>query len=65
MALYDYHCSVCNKTFEINHNIKESSRTKCPNCKKETLERLISKSNFILKGNGWYKDGYSNNKKNN
>lgn len=46
---------------EIEHSIKDSAKTDCPACKAiDSLQRLISGKDipFILKGDGWYKDGY-------
>jgi predicted nucleic acid-binding Zn ribbon protein len=31
----------------------------CPICRVSSTNRLISVSNFALKGSGWYADGYS------
>jgi predicted nucleic acid-binding Zn ribbon protein len=31
----------------------------CPACSCKTAKRLVSASNFILKGGGWYADLYS------
>lgn len=33
-------------------------RPDCPSCGKDKPKKLISKGSFILKGDGWYKDGY-------
>jgi len=27
----------------------------CPNCGEKSMKKIISSSNFILKGGGWYK----------
>ena len=32
----------------------------CPKCKKHDLKKQISGGAFILKGTGWYRDGYGN-----
>ena len=57
--LYEYKCAKCNNVFEIEHKINLKPRKRCPNCKKYSLKRLISMGgNFILKGKGWFKDGY-------
>tara|TARA_R110000772_G_scaffold54450_3_gene124331 strand:- start:868 stop:1011 length:144 start_codon:yes stop_codon:yes gene_type:complete len=29
----------------------------CPQCK-SPVEKLVSQGSFVLKGSGWYKDGY-------
>ena len=58
--LYEYKCSSCEQEFLIEHSIKDEARTVCPECGEETLFRLISGGGeFILKGSGWYRDGYS------
>ena len=35
----------------------------CPECGKPDLEKLISKTGFVLKGGGWYAQGYSDTSK--
>lgn len=35
---------------------------KCPKCGKSKVRRLITGGNFILKGGGWYSDGYGSSK---
>jgi putative FmdB family regulatory protein len=55
MATYDYKCESCGQTFEIVHSIKESPRTKCPDCGKNSLKRLISTGiGAIFKGAGFW-----------
>lgn len=61
MPMYDYKCKNKNcecfdKLFEIKQSIKEDKLTQCLNCKEQTLEKQISKSSFILKGVGVYKN---------
>jgi len=59
MPVYEYECSKCNNVFEIEHSIKAKPRKKCPGCKKRSIKRLISLgAGFLLKGDGWFKDGY-------
>jgi len=69
MPTYDYECEA-GHTFEIVQGIKDEPMEKCPvyvplegaTPYSETCnlpcKRLISKTNFVLKGKGWYKDGY-------
>ena len=54
MPLYEYRCESCGDVFEIIHKISEAAPTKCEKCGKGPMERLLSKSSFALKGNGWY-----------
>lgn len=54
---YEYKCKNCNHTWEEKQRITDDPITQCPKCKKETAQRLISKSNFVLKGSGWFNSG--------
>ncbi|MDO8461231.1 MAG: zinc ribbon domain-containing protein [Deltaproteobacteria bacterium] len=58
MPIYEYKCSKCSQVFEIFHKITEKKAQKCARCGSR-LERLISQTSFALKGEGWYKDGYT------
>lgn len=62
MPTYDYECENCNATLEKEHSINDAPHKKCIVCGKDSLKRIISRSTFILKGNGWYKDGYTSSK---
>lgn len=39
--------------------ITEQPIKKCPECGKNKAQKLISNTSFVLKGSGWYSDGYS------
>ena len=55
MPVYEYKCKNCKYEAVLNESIKASRVKTCPMCKvKDSLERKISRSNFILKGAGWY-----------
>jgi len=56
---YEYQCTACKHEWEEDQKITEQHIGICPKCKSQTAKRLISKSTFILNGNGWAKDGYS------
>ena len=58
MPIYDYKCEKCLHVFEVSHSIKSQDTYECPKCKHEKTNKMISKSSFILKGSGWYKDHY-------
>lgn len=58
MPIYEYRCGKCG-TFEVMQKISEPVLRKCPTCKGK-VERLVSRSSFILKGNGWYATDYAN-----
>ncbi len=58
MPTYDYQCQKCQFEFEREQRITEDPIKLCPKCKSRQAKRLLSASNFILKGGGWYADGY-------
>ena len=57
MPVYEYQCKECGKVFEILHGINENYRDGCPQCRGEA-KRILSPSNFILKGSGFYVNDY-------
>lgn len=59
MPTYLYYCNACKHKFEIEQKISDSPVKECPECKKEEAQRQIAGGYFMLKGGGWYKDGYS------
>lgn len=62
MPVYEYVCNACGKEFEYQQRMADPDKTVCEACGKETLERIISRTAFQLKGGGWYKDLYSSSK---
>lgn len=58
MPTYEYQCKKCGFEFEREQRITEDPIKTCPECKSRQAKRLLSASNFILKGGGWYADGY-------
>lgn len=58
MPTYDYQCQKCGFEFERVQRITEDPIKTCPECKSRKAKRLLSAPNFILKGGGWYADGY-------
>ncbi len=57
--IYEYVCHECGHEFEVEKKITDESVIVCPECESEDVERLISLSSFILKGGGWFNEGYS------
>src|SRR5882672_11528345 len=63
MPTYDYLCTSCQHAWELEQRIVEDPVKKCPKCGKNTAKRQISSgAGFILKGGGWYADGYGSKK---
>lgn len=63
MPTYDYICTSCGNAWELEQRIVEDPVKKCPKCGADTAKRQISQgAGFILKGGGWYADGYGSKK---
>ena len=58
MPLYEYICTDCGHQFDMLQSFSAEPIRVCPKCTKETIQKKISNSGFILKGGGWYKDHY-------
>lgn len=59
MPTYEYICENCKHEWETDQKITDEPLKNCPNCGKERAKRQISKgTGFILKGGGWYREGY-------
>ena len=58
MPVYEYECSECRKTFEIEQRITEPPLTFCQQKECQGLvRRLIPRTSFSLKGGGWFRSG--------
>ena len=57
MPIYEYQCNKCNEVFEIFHKIDEDCKVACPKCL-GMAKKLISATNFVLKGSGFYVNDY-------
>ena len=63
MPTYDYICKKCEKVFEFFQSMSDAPLTKCPDCGKEELRRIISGgTGLIFKGSGYYLTDYKNKK---
>ncbi|MFG0243737.1 MAG: FmdB family zinc ribbon protein [Phycisphaerales bacterium JB054] len=59
MPTYDYKCNGCGHTFELFQSMSAATKRKCPECGKNTLERLIGTGAAVLfKGSGFYETDY-------
>ena len=62
MPIYEYECSSCKTRFEKLMGVRDPNPD-CPACGNKDSRRLISRSSFVLKGDGWYRDHYGLKKK--
>ncbi len=59
MPIYEYKCQECDHVFEdMVLSSKDSGPDKCPKCGAPNVSRLISGTNFQLKGGGWFHSDY-------
>jgi len=56
---YEYACEACGHQWEAEQSIKDPALKTCASCGKNKAKRLVSGgTGFLLKGGGWYADGY-------
>lgn len=61
MPLYEYKCEECGNVLEVIQRFSDDPMDKCPKCG-GAMSKLISNTSFVLKGGGWYADGYAGKK---
>ena len=57
MPLYEYHCSKCDKNFEVLQRFSDAPVTTHEECG-GAVERVLSAPAFQFKGSGWYVTDY-------
>ncbi|MEX2381081.1 MAG: FmdB family zinc ribbon protein [Opitutales bacterium] len=59
MPTYEYACRECDHQFELFQSMNAESLTRCPECERDTLRRLIGRgAGIIFKGSGFYETDY-------
>jgi putative FmdB family regulatory protein len=58
MPIYEYRCKSCGNVVEVIQRIGDRPLRKCRECSGR-MEKLVSRAAFILKGGGWFAEGYS------
>jgi putative FmdB family regulatory protein len=60
---YEYVCTACGHAWEAEQSISAAALKTCPKCGTDHAKRQVSGgAGFILKGGGWYADGYGSSK---
>ncbi|MEF8794397.1 FmdB family zinc ribbon protein [Thiohalorhabdus sp.] len=60
MPTYEYACASCGHQLEVKQRMTDDPLHECPECHEASLRKQLNSSgSFVLKGGGWYKDGYS------
>ena len=63
MPTYDYICKKCEKMVEYFQSMSDAPKKECPDCKENSLRRVISGgTGLIFKGSGYYLTDYKNKK---
>jgi putative FmdB family regulatory protein len=65
MPIYEYRCADCDHQLEVVQKLSEEPIVICPECKKDSLRKIISAGGFRLKGDGWYETDFKSGKKKN
>lgn len=60
MPIYEYRCQDCSHEFERMQKFSDPPVEVCPTCA-GSVQKLISRSAFHLKGSGWYVTDYGHN----
>jgi len=59
MPTYDYLCDACGHQLEIFQGINDAPVKKCPECKKNKLQRQFGTgAAIVFKGSGFYQTDY-------
>lgn len=59
MPTYDYECDACGHKLEVFQSITAEPLTKCPECDKDKLRRLLGTGAALMfKGSGFYITDY-------
>lgn len=54
MPIYEYRCNLCGFQKEFLQKLSDNPIRTCPECGRESLDKLLSAPGFQLKGSGWY-----------
>ncbi len=54
MPIYEYRCSSCGFQKEYLQKVSDPRLNVCPECSRETFDKMLTAAGFQLKGGGWY-----------
>jgi len=54
MPVYTYRCENCGVQFEKSQKFTDKPLTRCPECRKGKVRRIVQPSAIVFKGTGWY-----------
>jgi putative FmdB family regulatory protein len=57
MPIYEFECPKCEAIRELRLPY-EHEAVLCETCEDQIMVKIISRGSFLLKGKGWFRDGY-------
>ena len=54
MPVYTYRCDSCGVQFERHQSFQDAPLKTCPECRKKSLRKVITPTQIIFKGSGFY-----------
>lgn len=54
MPIYNFKCPHCGGKFKVLQKLLDPP----PECCGEKTQKVLAPANFVLKGKGWFRDGY-------
>jgi len=58
MPIYEYECDECGDIFEVIQKLSDP-QPESHDCGSKKVHRVMSRSSFVLKGEGWYLTDYA------
>ena len=56
MPTYEYACSTCDTTHEVQQKMTDATLTECPACGYSNLRKLFTNVGVVFKGSGFYRN---------
>lgn len=56
--VYEMECQTCGNKVEVIQKVKDPNPD-CSSCGAGPMKKLISRTSFSLRGEGWFRDGYT------
>jgi putative FmdB family regulatory protein len=60
MPTYEYECERCERSYEVEQKMSDPPLAICETdgCDAKPRRMIARNTGFVLKGGGWFKDGY-------
>ena len=63
MPIYEFRCKKCNEISSFIMKISDTHPPEgCQSCQSDSLVKIMSRTNFVLKGQGWYETDFKDKK---